>query len=84
MSSRFPFLSQLASTTLPRLFFGAVFVIAVAGCGTTTPVATTEPLQFDQAIAAATDSLFQQSQDAMGFMARRSIQKSAYPMQVFV
>ena len=77
MSSRFPFLSQLASTTLPRLFFGAVFAIAVAGCSTTTPVGSTEPLQFDQAIAAATDSLFQQSQDAMGFMARRSKQAVA-------
>ena len=74
MSSRFFPVSRPAFLSLPRLFFGVVFAITVAGCGTPKPVASKEPLPFDQAITAATDSLFQQSQDATGFMARRSEQ----------
>ncbi|MDB5828901.1 MAG: flagellar motor protein MotB [Variovorax sp.] len=69
MSPRF-----LQFSTLPRLFLGTVCAIALAGCGTPKPVVGNEPQQFDQAIAAATDSLFRQSQEAAGFMARRNKQ----------
>lgn len=69
MSSRLPSLPSFSSAVI-----AVVVAIAVAGCSTPKPVASNEPLQFDQAIAAATDSLFQQSQDAAGFMARRSKQ----------
>ena len=59
----------------PWFFSAAIAVaIAVTGCSTPKPVASNEPLPFDQAIAAVTDSLFRQSQEAAGFMARRSKQ----------
>ncbi len=80
MSSRFatslsmPSLPSFTFSFFPRLFVGAVIAIAAVGCSTPKAVVSNEPMAFDQAIAAATDSLFQQSQEAAGFMARRSKQ----------
>ena len=69
-----PSLPSFTFSFFPRLFVGAVIAIAAVGCSTPKAVVSNEPMAFDQAIAAATDSLFQQSQEAAGFMARRSKQ----------
>lgn len=77
MSSLATTLSSLSSRTVscvPRLLFGVVFALAVAGCSTPKAVVSTGPVPFEQAIATATDALFQQSQEAAGFMGRRSKQ----------